>query len=162
MDIQQHISHQSLLFHNSHKNLFQLPSCQRKLIVEVLDQSRQTHDASVSLEPWASLATLQHVWIPKGRERVYLLQWSSWCLPQRIQQPRAFTATSVASHLENKSIMCKATASNMPTSPVIPDVASRGQAGVVAFWVIEKSGQICHQQTIWVVEFSSDNHSCLC
>lgn len=120
----------------------------------------QTHDASVSLEPWASLARLQHLWIPKGSETVYLLQWSSWCLPQRIQQPQAFTGTTVASHLENKSIMCKATASNLPTSPVIPDVATMGQMEVTAFWVMEKSGQICHRRTIRVLHFSSNDHSC--
>lgn len=122
---------------------FQPPSCQRRVIGLVQEQRWLTHDVSVSLQPWASLARLQHhsptivlIWIPRGRDSLSVAV-SSWCLPQRLQWPPASVATSDASHLANKSIMRKATASDLPKSPVIPDIEMRGQRRVTACWVME-------------------------
>lgn len=73
---------------------------------------------------------------PKRRDSLSVAL-SSWCLPQRLQQPPASVATSDASHLANKSIMRKATASDLSTSPVIPGIPMRGQRRVRASWVME-------------------------
>ncbi len=84
---------------------------------------------SVFGQTLAPLPAIVLIWIPRGRDSLSVAV-CSWCLPQRLQKPPASIATSDDSHLANKSIMRKATASDMPTSPVIPDIEMRGQRRV--------------------------------